>query len=575
MLELRDYQRECVEALDGLDGGSHLVVMATGLGKTVTFSRIRRRGRVLILSHRDELVHQPIRYYDVPVGVEMASERSHGEEVVSASVQTLSRRIESTFRPGDFDTIITDEAHHAAAPSYTRIYDYLRPRLHLGFTATPRRGDDRGLAGVFDDIVFRRDLLWGIRHGYLCDVDCRRVSVSWSTSRVGRVAGDFNAAQLALAVNNLTANEQVAEAYRQLRIGRTLIFASSLDHAHEISALIPGSFVISGATPRPERQDLLARFEAGDVECLVNYGVFTEGLDVPGIETVLLARPTRNATLYTQMVGRGLRRFTDPSTGREKRSLRLIDCVGVSDDKSLCTLPTLVGMNERDFPSRARGVVDGSLAGLRERVREAEDTPAGWVLRVRRVDALSTVNGLAWVTFGDGTRHLSGRGWEVSMSKPDLVDRCEVRYQGRSVTLVEYDSPEAAEVAVRRWLETNPVTRDQPYMWDMAEVAKWGCGPATAKQLSLIGRLLGDEASEIDGEPITKREAQAVIETAIRKQEQRNAETYGVCERCGRALVPSRSGKTLQCCTNRWERDSWGYRLVAGCGWSKSAGRQG
>ena len=71
-LELRDYQKECVETLNHLDGGSHLVSVATGLGKTVIFSQLERKGRVLILSHRDELVHQPQKYYDCSFGVEQA-----------------------------------------------------------------------------------------------------------------------------------------------------------------------------------------------------------------------------------------------------------------------------------------------------------------------------------------------------------------------------------------------------------------------------------------------------------------------------------------------------------------------
>ena len=119
----------------------HLVQMATGLGKTVTFANIHRHGRMLILSHRDELVAQPVKYFDCPVGIEKAERHSDGEPVVSGSVQTLSRgtRLERNFKPGDFDLIVTDEAHHASAPTYRKIIDYLQPRLHIGFTATPNR----------------------------------------------------------------------------------------------------------------------------------------------------------------------------------------------------------------------------------------------------------------------------------------------------------------------------------------------------------------------------------------------------------------------------------------------------
>ena len=85
-MELRDYQKECVDLIDRQNSGSVLVCMATGLGKTVVFSRIRRKGRVLIISHREELVRQPIKYYDCPCGIEQGKETSDGEEVVSACV---------------------------------------------------------------------------------------------------------------------------------------------------------------------------------------------------------------------------------------------------------------------------------------------------------------------------------------------------------------------------------------------------------------------------------------------------------------------------------------------------------
>lgn len=118
-IQLRDYQQECVDIINNTESGSYLVAVATGLGKTVIFSHIARRGRMLILSHREELVWQPKKYFDCSYGVEKADIHSNGEEVVSASVQSLVRRLDS-FSPDDFDIIITDEAHHAVAPTYKK-----------------------------------------------------------------------------------------------------------------------------------------------------------------------------------------------------------------------------------------------------------------------------------------------------------------------------------------------------------------------------------------------------------------------------------------------------------------------
>ena len=103
---LRPYQQEALNSIP--ESGAFIICLFTGAGKTVCMSKIPRRGRMLILSHRDELVHQPEKYFDCSFGVEQASETSHGEEVVSASVQSLVRRLDK-FQPDDFDVLVTDE----------------------------------------------------------------------------------------------------------------------------------------------------------------------------------------------------------------------------------------------------------------------------------------------------------------------------------------------------------------------------------------------------------------------------------------------------------------------------------
>ena len=161
-MELRPYQKDCISTIDAQPPGSYLVQMATGLGKTVTFANLPRHGeRMLILSHREELVEQPQKYFDCSYGVERAGNHANGEEVVSASVQSLIRRLER-FSPYDFGLIICDEAHHAAANTYRKIFEYFQPLKLIGFTATPNRGDKVRLSDVFQKIIFQRDLRWGI-----------------------------------------------------------------------------------------------------------------------------------------------------------------------------------------------------------------------------------------------------------------------------------------------------------------------------------------------------------------------------------------------------------------------------
>lgn len=158
-LQYRPYQEECLDAIESAGAGKHLIALATGLGKTVIFTGIPNRGRTLILSHRDELVRQPEKYYKgrgISFGIEKADEHANGEDIVSASIQSLSQDTRlNSYAADTFDTVIVDEAHHAAAPTYRKVLDHFSGATRiLGFTATPKRGDDIGLSCVFDDIIF-------------------------------------------------------------------------------------------------------------------------------------------------------------------------------------------------------------------------------------------------------------------------------------------------------------------------------------------------------------------------------------------------------------------------------------
>ena len=205
-MELRPYQRDCIAAIDAQPPGSYLVQMATGLGKTVTFANLPRHGeRMLILSHREELVEQPRKYFDCSYGVERAGSRANGEEVVSASVQSLVRRLER-FSPYDFGLIICDEAHHAAANTYRKIFEHFQPQKLIGFTATPNRGDKVRLSDVFQKIIFQRDLRWGIENKYLCGILCKRVDIGYDLRAVHTRNGDYAPGELDEAMEGTAAN---------------------------------------------------------------------------------------------------------------------------------------------------------------------------------------------------------------------------------------------------------------------------------------------------------------------------------------------------------------------------------
>lgn len=514
-MELRDYQNDCIKAITSLEKGSGLVCMATGLGKTVVFSRIPRRGRVLIISHREELVRQPIKYYDCPCGIEQGEQTSHGEEVVSASVQSLIRRL-NKFSPEDFDVIITDEAHHAAAESYKKIYGYFKPRLHIGFTATPNRGDKVRLDDVFSSIIFNKDLKWGITNGWLTDVKCMRVKVSYNLSKVKRRMGDFVVSDLDKTVNTAPANREIKEIYEKYARGQTLIFAASVSHAKNIAAQIDGAVAVSADTK--ERSEIIRKFTEREIPCLVNCMVFTEGTDMPLIETVIIARPTQNASLYTQMVGRGLRK------AEGKRYLTLIDCVGVTGKLDICTAPTLMGLDMNDVPDYRKDKVEGMLTDMPEIVEDARDCPETWVLNVEGVNLFfkeqkvdshlinwtKKSNGDLVYQFSDGERIGIRAMDDLGKTKVMYYLFDDVKNRFSYSELTDVDLQTALDKAYLVFIERH---LDEKKLWDLQEYYRWQYEPASEKQKAYIkSRLNGEEWQRLEDKGmLTKGEAAQIL----------------------------------------------------------------
>lgn len=493
-MELRPYQKECIDTVEAQDPGAYLVQMATGMGKTVTFANLPRHGnRMLILSHREELVEQPRKYFDCSYGIERAQNRSCGEEVVSASVQSLVRRLDS-FRPDDFGLIICDEAHHAAARTYRAIFDYFTPEKLIGFTATPNRGDKVRLDTVFQDIIFQRDLRWGIQNGYLCDIHCRRVDIGFDLSAVHTRHGDYAPGELEEAMEGTA--DAIAQAYREMAVGATLIFAVSVRQAQEIAGKIPGAVVVTGETR--DRASIIQAFTAGEIPCIVNCMVFTEGTDIPRVETVIIARPTQSEALYAQMVGRGLRLYP----GKER--LELIDCVGITGRASLCTAPSLLGIDMDTVPARKREEVEGMLFELPDRVAAATDTPESWIKNIHLVDLWAQeqkyqMHGVNWFKMPDGSLVCSLKDHQtLTIPCPDAVGMVTFP-NGKRMKMQK-----ALDLAYVRLIQDYP---DSKYLWDLDTVRRWGKAPATQRQLEIIQR----RCKGFDTTGLTKGDASQIM----------------------------------------------------------------
>lgn len=404
IIDLYDYQRETLNIINAPDCPMRgLVVLATGLGKTVTMAYVESDGRILILSHRDELVHQPMKYFmarGISYGVEMASEVSHGETIISSSVQSLkSEKRLSKFKPDEFDIIIIDEAHHAVAPSYKKILDYFSgARKIIGYTATPQRGDGKGLDEVFDTILISRDLMWGIQHDYLTPIKWCRVSADFDMKSVKKSMGDFALKDLNEALLSADNAEVTAKAYMELCYSDnrpTLVFCPSIEVAYSvldsIKAKLPGNEelvqMVTGKTPPDERAQILDDYKAGKVVCIVNVGVFTEGTDLPNTSAIICDRPTCSPSTYTQIVGRGTRK--NPATF--KKDCLVIDVVGKNYKKRhVCTAPSLFGLDTSNLSEKSLDML--SNGNLLDRVDYIKDplnySSSNFDLRVQMYDEL-------------------------------------------------------------------------------------------------------------------------------------------------------------------------------------------
>lgn len=491
-IQLRNYQQECISIIESKPPGSYLAQMPTGCGKTATFTHIPRHGRVLVLAHREELVRQPARYYDCPVGFEIAADRSHGEDVVIASVQSLVNRL-NRFAPDEFDMIITDEAHHAAAGTYRKIYDHFTPTKHIGFTATPNRGDKARLDDVFSEIIFQRDLRWAIENGFLCDIYCMRVNIGYDLSAVHSRNGDYAPGELDEAMDGTA--DAIAQAYREHAKGATLIFAVSVHQAEEIAARIPGAVVVTGKTK--DRADIIRRFTNREIPCIVNVMVFTEGTDMPLVETVIIARPTQSESLYSQMVGRGLRLHPD------KEKLILIDCVGVTGKASLCTAPSLLGIDLKNIPAKKADEVQGPLFELPMKAVAASDCPESWIKNVEIVNLWAkgmsyNLHGVNYFQMPDGRLVCSlPNNKRITIPAPDSLGK--VQLGGETV-----DYQTALDRAYKLLSEDYDGSRR---IWDLDQAKGWGKKPATEAQLKSIQRRYKD----FDTDGLTRLQASQIL----------------------------------------------------------------
>ena len=361
---LRPYQIEARKSvLEAKADGFNRVLytMPTGTGKTHVFcalvDSLKQEGRpALVLCHREELIEQAKRsfekvYEGLKIGVERASSVADQDcDVIIASIQTLApartARLQWLAELGP-SVIIYDECHHAAADGSRRIIERFgvnEGRTFLvGCTATPTRLDNKRLVGedgIFEKNVFPYSLMRAWLEHWVSPVRCFRVVTDTSLEGVSVTMGDFHRGLLSKRIDTETRNRKVLNHWKQIAQGRqTLVFCASVEHARHAAEYWQengySAEYAHGKMADEERAAAVERFKSGQTQLLFNVELFTEGFDYPELNCIIMLRPTKSLTLYTQMLGRGMR-IPDGRRWNEKE-LILLDVT----DNTVRHAPTL------------------------------------------------------------------------------------------------------------------------------------------------------------------------------------------------------------------------------------------
>ena len=341
-ITLRDYQQLAKEEI--FSKWNHvdniLYQMPTGTGKTRLFTSIIRdisiwglrhniNYRILIIAHRSELIEQSSRSLDkyrIKHGVlagTMKDKRDLTQAIQVASIQTITHPANQCLIDDlKFDFIIIDEAHHAVAKSYQKLWEFCPDAKKLGVTATPWRMNNSGFAQIFDAYIPSMSIKDFIQKGWLATYQYYSIPTSSElvksieSIREFDIEGDYKNSALVEVCDTSKIRAQLYDSYEKNVLGKKgIIYSISREHSEHICLQYRSRGVaienIDSKTPAKVREKVIQAFRNGEIDIIVNVDIFSEGFDCPDIEFIQLARPTKSLVKYIQQVGRGLRKNGD------------------------------------------------------------------------------------------------------------------------------------------------------------------------------------------------------------------------------------------------------------------------
>ena len=356
MFKLRYYQEEAVAAVErewAAGNKKTLLVLSTGLGKTIVFSsvvarRVAAGEKVLVLAHRGELLEQAADKMKQACNLDSVLEKAESTAVgsncpvVVASVQTLyqDKRLEA-YAKDYFGTVIIDEAHHCMSSTYQKVLEYFSSAKVLGVTATPDRNDKRNLGHFFDSMAYEFGIRRAVDEKFLTRPAAQLIPLRLDISEVTQSNGDFAAGELGSALDPYLeeiADEMVVRCSSRKVMVFTPLVKTSAKFCDILNSKGFKAFEINGESK--DRKEKLAAFSSGEYNVAVNSMLLTEGFDEPAVDCIVILRPTRSRSLYTQMIGRGLR------LAPNKEDCLILDFLWLTERHDLCHPASIIAKDE-------------------------------------------------------------------------------------------------------------------------------------------------------------------------------------------------------------------------------------
>ena len=369
-----------------------LLVLPTGCGKTIVFAKVtedcvRQGNRILILAHRGELLEQAADKIAKSTGLGCATEKAEETcmgswfRIVVGSVQTMMREKRlNRFDPDFFNTIIIDEAHHCISDSYQKVLQHFPNANVLGVTATPDRGDMKNLGQYFESLAYEYTLPKAIKEGYLSPIKALTIPLKLDLTGVGIQTGDFKASDLGSVLDPYL--EQIAtEMEQHCRDRKTVVFLPLIKTSQKFrDILLEHGFRAAEVNGNSsDRAQILEDFDKGRYNVLCNSMLLTEGWDCPSVDCIIVLRPTKIRSLYSQMVGRGTRLCEG------KDHLLLLDFLWHTERHELCHPASLICENKEVADQMTKNIEE---AGCPVDIEEAE-TKASEDVVAQREEALA------------------------------------------------------------------------------------------------------------------------------------------------------------------------------------------